>query len=213
MSVKSLIRRPFRYSYFYATIYIIAINVVAWLVSIRYPIVKAYMAMSPLAVHSGYIWQFFTYMFAHDDFSHLFVNMFGLFMFGTSVERSMGSKEFLCYYFFTGIMAGITSYGIFALSGQWNTYLLGASGALFGILLAFAVINPEAKVLLWGIIPIRANVMMIGYTAIEILSQVFSFQQSVAHFTHLAGFAWAWCYFLVRFGIDPAKRLVRRRTT
>ncbi|MCE5256986.1 MAG: rhomboid family intramembrane serine protease [Spirochaetaceae bacterium] len=211
MSAKSLIRRPFKYSYFSATIYIIAINVVAWLVSLRFPIIKAYMAMSPLAVHSGYVWQFFTYMFAHNDLSHLLVNMLGLFMFGTSVERSMGSKEFLCYYLFTGVMAGITSYAIFALTGAWNTFLLGASGALFGVLLAFAVINPDARVLLWGIIPLRANVMVIGYTAVEIFSQLFSYQQSVAHFTHLAGFAWAWVYFLARFGINPAKRLVHRR--
>jgi len=211
MSAKSLIRRPFRYSYFNVTLYLIGINVLVWLVGIRIPMLTAYLALNPIAVNHGYVWQFVTYMFAHEGFTHLFVNMFGLFMFGTIVERSMGSKEFLLYYLFTGTLAGITSYGIFVLTGAWYTYLLGASGALFAVMLAFAVINPDARVLLWGIIPLRANVMVIGYTAIELLSQIFSLQTSVAHFTHLAGFAWAWGYFVARFGINPAKRLVDKR--
>lgn len=211
MANVSILRRPFKYSYFNATLYLIAANILFFALSYIFPPLKAYMALNPVAVLSGYLWQPITYMFAHADITHLLVNMIGLFFFGTQVERSMGSKEFLLFYFITGILAGVVSFGIFVAMGAWYTMLLGASGAIFAVLLAFAIVNPDAMIYLYGLIPIRAPVMVLGYAGIEIASQLFSFQNSVAHFTHLAGFAWAWIYFLARFGINPAKRLFRRR--
>lgn len=211
MSVTSIVRKPFRYSYFNATLYIIAANILFFAASYIFPALKAYMALNPVAVLSGYLWQPVTYMFAHADLTHLFVNMLGLFFFGTQVERSIGSKEFLLFYFLTGALAGLASFGIYVATGAWYTTLLGASGALFAVLLAFAIVNPEAQIYLYGLIPIRAPVMVIGYAGIEVASQLFSFRNSVAHLTHLAGFLWAWLYFLARFGINPAKRLFRRR--
>ena len=211
MANVSILRRPFRYSYFNATLYLIAANILFFALSYIFPPLKAYMALNPVAMLSGYLWQPITYMFAHADITHLLVNMIGLFFFGTQVERSMGSKEFLLFYFVTGILAGIVSFGIFVAMGAWYTMLLGASGAIFAVLLAFAIVDPDAMIYLYGLIPIRAPVMVLGYAGIEIASQLFSFQNSVAHFTHLAGFAWAWIYFLARFGINPVKRLFRRR--
>ncbi len=211
MESRSILRKPFSYSYFNATLYLIAANILIFAVSYLIPTLTAYMALNPAAVLSGYIWQPLTYMFAHADISHLLVNMLGLFFFGTQVERSMGSKEFLLFYFATGLLAGLVSFGIYVATGAWYTMLLGASGAVFAVLLAFAVVNPEALIYLYGIIPIRAPVMVLGYAGIEIASQLFSFRSSVAHLTHLAGFLWAWLYFLVRFGINPAKRLFSRR--
>ena len=210
MSVTSIVRKPFRYSYFNATLYIIAANILFFALSYIFPTLKAYMALNPVAVLSGYLWQPVTYMFAHADLTHLFVNMLGLFFFGTQVERSMGSKEFLLFYFLTGTLAGLASFGIYVATGAWYTTLLGASGALFAVLLAFAIVNPEAQIYLYGLIPIRAPIMVIGYAGIEVASQLFSFRNSVAHLTHLAGFLWAWLYFLARFGINPVKRLFRR---
>jgi len=210
MAEKSLIRRPFRYSFFNATLYLIAANILIFALGYVAPSSRIYMALNPAAVMSGYVWQFLTYMFAHASLSHLFVNMLGLFFFGAAVERSMGSKEFLLFYFVTGMLAGMVSFVIFALTGSWYTMLLGASGAVFAVLLAFAILNPSAMIYLYGILPIRAPVMVLGYAAIEIVSQVVSFRSSVAHFTHLAGFGLAWVYFLVRFGINPAKRLFRK---
>lgn len=169
------------------------------------------MALNPAAVLSGYVWQFVTYMFAHANFSHLFVNMLGLFFFGPPIERKMGSKEFLLYYFLTGTLAGIASFAIFALTGAWYTMLVGASGALFAVLLAFAIIEPDAMVYLYGIIPLKAPVMVLGYAGIEIVSQLLNFRSSVAHLTHLAGFVFGWLYFLVRFRVNPLKRLISRR--
>lgn len=211
MNSVPLLRRPFRYGYFNATLYIIAANIVCFAAGYAFPAVQYYMALNPAAVMSGCVWQLFTYMFAHADITHLLVNMIGLFIFGRHVERSMGSKEFLLYYLLTGFLAGVFSFAVYAFAGAWRTILLGASGAIFSLLLAFAVVNPDAIVYLYGIIPLKAPVMVLGYAGIEIASQVFSFGASVAHLTHLAGFAWGWIYFAARFGINPAKRLFRRR--
>jgi membrane associated rhomboid family serine protease len=211
MGNTSLLRRPFRYSYFNATLYLIAINTILFAISYIVPSLNDFLSLNPGAVLSGYVWQIATYMFAHANLSHLFFNMLGLFFFGRPVERSMGSREFLLFYFLSGILAGLISFLIFVIAGAWNIMLLGASGAIFAVLLAFAILYPDALIYLYGIIPLRAPVMVLGYAAIEIGSQILSFSTSVAHYTHLAGFATGWLYFLVRFGVNPAKRLFRRK--
>jgi len=116
----------------------------------------------------------------------------------------------LLYYLLSGLFAGIASFAIYALSGAWGTMLLGASGAIFALLLAFAVLYPRAIVYIYGIIPIRAPVMVIGYTAIEIFSSFRGAASSVAHLTHLAGFVAGAAYFPVRLGVNPFKRLRER---
>jgi membrane associated rhomboid family serine protease len=210
MAKQSILRKPFKYVQFNATLYLIAANILLFALGYLSPRTKVYMALNPAALLSGYVWQLVTYMFAHANLSHLFVNMLGLFFFGSHVERSMGSKEFLLFYFITGTLSGFISFIIFAVTGSWYSILLGASGAVFAVLLAFAILNPQAMIYVYGILPIRAPVMVLGYAAIEIASQVFSFRSSVAHFTHLAGFATAWLYFIARFGIRPEKRLFKK---
>jgi Uncharacterized membrane protein (homolog of Drosophila rhomboid) len=192
-----MIRKPFRYSYFNATLYLIAANILFFALGYVFPLIKVYMALNPAALLSGFVWQILSYMFAHADISHLLVNMLGLFIFGTAVERSMGSKEFLLFYLLTGTLAGITSFGIYVATGSWYTMLLGSSGAVYALLLAFAVLNPEARIFLYGILPVRAPILVLGYAGIEIASQLFSFRSSVAHLTHLAGFFWSWLYFVL----------------
>ena len=212
MASTSLLRKPFRYTYFNATLYLIAINVLVFAVSYMFPTLNDYLALNPAMVLSGYVWQVFTYMFAHANLAHIFFNMIGLFFFGRAVERSIGSKEFLLFYLLSGVLAGLISFLIFVVAGAWNIMLLGASGAIFSLLLAFAILYPDALVYIYGIVPLRAPVMVLGYAAIEIGSQILSFSTSVAHYTHLAGFAVGWVYFLARFGINPAKRLFRRKS-
>lgn len=211
MRSNSLIRRPFRYSYFNATLYLIAANILVFATGYFAPSLKLALALNPAAFASGWLWQAATYLFVHADLSHLFVNMIGLFFFGTQVERSMGSKEFLVFYFTTGILAGLASFAIYAATGAWYTLLVGASGAIFAVLLAFAVANPEARIFIYGILPVRAPLLVLGYAAIELASQVFSFRSGVAHLTHLAGFGFSWAYLALRFGINPAKRLFGKR--
>ncbi|TXT42443.1 MAG: rhomboid family protein [Spirochaetes bacterium] len=210
MPNQSILKKPFRYQYFNATLYLIAVNVGLFALGYAFPQSKLLMALNPRAVVSGYVWQIFTYMFAHADLSHLAVNMLGLFFFGTHVERNLGSREFILFYTLSGILAGVASLVIFAATSAWYTVLLGASGAVFAVLLAFAILDPKAMIYIYGIIPVRAPYLVLGYAGIELLSQMFSFRSSVAHLTHLAGFAVAWLYFLVRFGINPWNRLFRR---
>lgn len=207
----SLIRKPFAYSYFNATLYLIAANILVFAAGYALPSLKLWLALNPAALVSGWVWQPATYLFVHADLSHLLVNMIGLFFFGTQVERSMGSKEFLLFYFTTGILAGLISFAIYAVTGAWYTLLIGASGAVFAILLAFAVANPEARIFIYGILPVKAPFLVLGYAAIELASQVFSLRSGVAHLTHLAGFGLSWAYLVIRFGIKPGKRLFGKR--
>jgi membrane associated rhomboid family serine protease len=167
--------------------------------------------MIPLAVLSGRVWTFITYMFFHDGFSHIFFNMFALFVFGTRVERQMGSREFLLFYFITGIMAGVFSFILYYVTGTYLVALMGASGAIFAVQLAYAVFFPNSIIYIWGILPLRASVMVLGFTALETFSMVTGRGGNVAHFTHLAGFAFAWLYFLVRLGMNPWHFLTGRR--
>jgi len=210
MDHNSVLRRPLRFRFFNATLYLIAANVLIFALGYVWPMLTYVLALNPQAVMAGWVWQVFTYMFAHANLTHLFVNMLGLFFFGRPVERTLGSSEFLLYYLLSGLFAGIASFAIYALSGAWNTMLLGASGAIFALLLAFAVLYPRAMVYLYGIIPIRAPVMVIGYTAIEILSSFLGAASSVAHLTHLAGFVAGAAYFPVRLGVNPFRRLRER---
>jgi membrane associated rhomboid family serine protease len=87
---------------------------------------------------------------------------------------------------------------------------MGASGAIFAVELAYAVFYPDSIIYLWGILPLRAPVMVLGFTALELFSSVFGMNSGVAHLTHLAGFGFAWLYLLIRMGINPWKRLRMR---
>ncbi len=208
----NFLRKPFRYTYANATFIIIGLNLLAFIAQYAFPYATAYLALRPTAVlRAGAVWQFATYMFAHGSLSHLFVNMFGLFVFGTQVERHIGTKEFVLYYLATGILAGVFSFVVYLATGALNVYLLGASGALFAVMLAYATFFPSSVIYLWGILPMRAPVLVLGYTAIEVSSMLFSFNRGVAHLTHLAGFGFAYLYFLVRFGANPWRSFFGRR--
>jgi membrane associated rhomboid family serine protease len=169
-----------------------------------------YLAMIPAAVLKGRIWTFVTYMFFHGGFSHIFFNMFALFVFGVQVERYIGSREFLLYYFVTGIFAGIFSFVMYFITGAYFIALMGASGAIFAVQLAYAVFFPQSIIYIWGILPLRAPVMVLGFTALEVIMMVTGMGGNIAHVTHLAGFGFGWLYFRLRFGISPWRRLTGR---
>jgi len=169
------------------------------------------LAMMPQAViKNGAIWTFITYMFMHGGFQHIFFNMLGLFIFGMHVERQMGSKEFLLFYFVTGALAGIFSFIMYCLTGNFLVSLVGASGAVYAVQLAYAVFFPTSVIYIWGIIPLRAPVMVLGFTALSLFFIITGGGGNVAHLTHLAGFGFAWIYFMVRFGVSPLRRLMGR---
>jgi len=205
----STIRQPFRYENNGAVYWLIGINVLVF-VAIYYLGLRRltyYLSMIPgLVIQRGWIWTFVTYMFVHGGFSHILFNMLALFIFGMHVERQMGSREFLLFYFLTGTLAGIFSFVVYYFTGAYGVILMGASGAIFAVELAYAVFFPTSIIYIWGILPLRAPVMVLGFTALELVSSIFSLNQGVAHLTHLAGFGFAWLYFVIRFGINPWRR-------
>lgn len=202
--MNSIINRKFRYTFSNSAVALIAVNCIVYLVTyMLFPALAYYLAMIPSAVLYGhYYWQFVTYMFVHGGIWHLFSNMLGLFIFGSAVERSVGTREFLLFYFLTGTLSGIASFFVFLLTGT-NAILLGASGALYALMLLFSVIYPRAVILVFGILPVRAPVLVLLYFAIELFSQMGSYGGSVAHMTHLSGLVFAFLYCLIRLRIKP----------
>ena len=140
--------------------------------------------LSPRAVLTrGFVWQLFTYMFLHGGFWHLILNMFIIWMFGSQLEAVWGGERFLRYYLICGLGGALFSF-IFA----YNTLVIGASGAGYGILLAYAVLFPYNQIYVWGIFPVRARTLVIVLAAIEFLSGI-SGGDGIAHFAHLGGMA------------------------
>lgn len=198
---------------------LLIINLLLWLAGItfvHYSIdLNTYLGLHYWSANSFNPVQFITYMFMHANFMHLFFNMLGLYMFGVVLEQVLGPKKFLFYYFVTGIGAAIVqeltwtinilpvieqvntalSHGASAnLIEQKNMFLnqfvtIGASGAVFGLLLAFGMLFPEQPVFLIFLpIPIKAKYFVPIYALIELVLGVGNFSfDNIAHFAHLGG--------------------------
>ena len=193
--------------------WLIGINILVFaageLLGIRQTLVLR-LSMIPVLVMNGQVWTFVTYMFMHGGLAHLLFNMFGLFIFGTQVERQMGSREFILFYLVTGALAGVLSFLIYLNAGTPFVALMGASGALYAVMLAYAVFFPDSIIYVWGILPLRAPTMVFGFVALGLFMQLTGTGGNVAHLTHLAGFAFGWIYFVARFRISPWRRLTGR---
>jgi membrane associated rhomboid family serine protease len=176
-----------------------------------------YLGLRPILVlEKFYLWQPFTYMFLHGGFLHIFLNMYALLIFGIPVEQAWGSRRFLLYYVFTGTGAGITILVINTLLGGVNyiTPTIGASGAVFGLLLAFGMLFPDAEILIFFIIPMRAKFLVILYGGIELYSLISSSGQSpVSHAGHLGGILFGLIFFLIirKRGISFKSKLIKAR--
>jgi membrane associated rhomboid family serine protease len=202
------LRRSFAYRYDGVVLWLVGINVLVFLAGQVFgqnSIVLRFSMIPAAVISQRWVWTFVTYMFLHADFGHIFFNMFALFMFGTQVERQMGSKEFLLFYFVSGVLAGLFSFLVYYFTGQYWISLMGASGAIFAVQLAYAVFYPNAVVYLLGLLPLRAPIMVLGFTALELVSLITGQGGNVAHITHLAGFGFAWLYFLIRLGTNPIR--------
>ena len=141
-------------------------------------------------------------MFVHANVSHLFNNMLSLLVFSIILERAIGTKEFLLYYLLCGTLAGIASYFAYLALGA-NVVLLGASGAVYAVMLLFAVMFPQARLFFFGILPIRAPLLVLIFFLIEFFSQ-FAYD-GVAHATHLFGMLFGYIYIRVRLRIKPLR--------
>jgi membrane associated rhomboid family serine protease len=151
-------------------------------------------------------WTLVTYMFLHQGLMHILFNMLALYFFGPRVEQRIGSERFFALYFISGITGGVLSYFFTPLAP-----ILGASGAVYGVLLAYARFWPRDQIYIWGILPVEVRWLVIFYTALSLWGG-FSGGSGVAHFAHLGGFAGAYLYLLFIERHQGAKRFRRTAT-
>lgn len=180
----------------YAVNVLLIINIVAFLIDQIFPL-SHYMGLYYFGSPFFHIFQPVTYMFMHGGFMHLFFNMFALWMFGRSIEMAWGYKRFLIFYFVCGIGAALVQ-ELGQLFGLINPYSMtvGASGAVYGILLAFGLTFPNERLFIIPIpIPIKAKYFVMGYVVIELL-EGFGAADGVAHFAHLGGMLFGAILFL-----------------
>lgn len=144
------------------------------------------------------IWQPLTHMFVHGGFWHLFFNMYALFIFGSVVEQIIGEKKFLTLYFVCGLGAAALHIGVQALFGGSSIPCVGASGAIYGIIMAYAMLFPNAQLtLLFPPVTLSAKKMVLIFLGIEIVAGVFGSGQllnvsdGIAHFAHIGGMLFA----------------------
>jgi membrane associated rhomboid family serine protease len=150
------------------------------------------LALWPLS-HGFAPWQLVTYGFLHGGWAHIFFNMLGLYMFGSDIERLFGSRYFLAYYFACLVSAALCQLLVIALAGGPGFPTVGASGALYGLLLAFGMYFPRRMVMLiFPPIPMQARVFVIVFGALELFLGVTGTAAGVAHFAHLGGMLGGW---------------------
>jgi membrane associated rhomboid family serine protease len=158
-------------------------------------------------------WQLVTYAFMHGGWTHILFNMFALFMFGGAIERTFGRAHYIIYYFVCAIVAALAQ----LIVVQWFTHgfypTLGASGAIFGLLLAFGMLYPHEKMMLIFLpVPMPAWLFVTGYAAVELFMGVTGTQAGVAHFAHLGGMVGGIVliqYWRGKLPIKPKRRLTR----
>lgn len=158
-------------------------------------------SFSAFATQSGsfHLWQPFTYMFMHADFTHIFCNMFAVLMFGPALEHEWGERKFLTYYLVCGVGAAIIQELVWmAFIPGHVAVTIGASGAVFGILFAFGWLFPDTPLYLLFIpVPIRARIFVMVYAVIELFAGLANFAgDNVAHFAHLGGMLFGWLLIL-----------------
>jgi membrane associated rhomboid family serine protease len=146
-------------------------------------------------------WQLFTYMFLHGGLSHVLMNMLVLWMFGMELEHIWGSKKFLIYYTLCGLGGGIAHLIISPLLGDTNWVpLVGASGAIFGLLIAFGLLFPDRPIYLYFFIPIRAKYFVAIYMGLEFMFLYSGSSDGISHLAHLGGAVVGIVYMLVTVG-------------
>ncbi len=169
---------------------LIIINCLGLMATTIFPTLSLYLGLHSPQSPMFKLYQVVTYMFLHGSLSHLFFNMFALWMFGRTLENIMGAKRFLTYYMVCGVGAGLLQLGIGVVSPYYLT--VGASGAVFGLLLAFGMLFPNAVImLLIPPIPIKAKWFVVIYGVLELFLGMGNFSgDNIAHFAHLGGMLW-----------------------
>ena len=178
---------------------LIAINVAAFLVAFFQPAVTLWLGLRPADVFGGFrLWQPLTYMFLHGGIGHILFNMLALWMFGTELERMWGSRFFTKYYLITGLGAGATQLVLGFFPGAFGNQMyyaltIGASGAVYGVLLAYALYFPNRPILMFLLFPIPAKYFVMISGGIALLLSL-SGPGGIAHTAHLGGLVTGYLY-------------------
>jgi membrane associated rhomboid family serine protease len=161
-------------------------------------------------------WGLLTYMFLHGNFMHILFNMIGLFFFGPRLESRIGSRDFIRMYLLAGLAGALLHLAV-GFGGAFvdmpfdpRIGLVGASGAVFGVLYGFAHYWPHERIYIWGVLPIPSRVMVIALAGISIYSGFTGAGAGIAHFAHLGGFVGGWGYLKIR---ERRSEAFRRRAT
>lgn len=146
-------------------------------------------------VHYFAIWQLVTYLFLHSpyEFSHILFNMLSLWMFGSDLERTWGTRRFLQFYFLCGVAAGLCVVAGNYLYGTPDTRTIGASGAIYGVMMAFAMLFPDTTII-FILFPIRAKYFVMILGALAFLSSLRAGGGTVSHVAHLGGLVFGYLY-------------------
>jgi membrane associated rhomboid family serine protease len=174
---------------------LVIINIAMFVLEALAPSITAYLGLMPAAVfQQGRIWQLVTYMFLHGTIGHIFFNMLALWLFGTELERMWGTPFFLRYYFATGIAAAVStilfSTAPFAFTARmYYSVTIGASGAIYGLLLAYGLSFPNRPIYVYLVFPIPAKYFVMIMGGIALLSSIGDTGGGIAHIAHLGGLA------------------------
>jgi membrane associated rhomboid family serine protease len=177
----------------------VACFVAGWLA----PVIIRYLGLSPDSViRHFWIWQPVTYLFLHSGPAHILFNMLALWMFGVELERLWGRTFFLKYYFVTGIGAAVTTLLLSLIPGGfgdllWNTVTVGASGAIYGLLLAYALYFPDRPIFVMALFPIPAKYFVLIMGGFALMSSMGGNQGGVANTAHLGGLVAGYLYLKV----------------
>ena len=196
---------------------LIIVNVVMYLVSLVVPTMVLQLGLTPRSVFEQLtVYQLVSYMFLHGDISHLLFNMLALWMFGTDLERTWGTRFFTKYYFVTGIGAGVITL-LWALGPLpfaetlHYSIVIGASGAIYGMLLAYAMYFPHRVILLFLVFPVQARYAVMIFGAMAFIFSLGAGGSGVAHTAHLGGLIVGYVYLkMLRGGGGPLQELKYR---
>ena len=180
-------------------------NIVLFVLTSAAPVATEQLKLVPFLILSR-PWTLVTYMFLHANVSHILFNMLGLFFFGPRLEIELGGRQFLWLYFISGLSGALLS------MLQPHAAIIGASGAVFGVMLGFARYWPRVQIYIWGILPVEARMLVIVLTGIELLGVRGIGDAGVAHFAHLGGFLGAFLYLKWSESHSPGAKFKARAT-
>lgn len=195
-------------------------NAGVFLFTLAFGAVVRYLQFTPSTMYLM-PWTVVTYMFVHAGFFHLFINMLALFFFGPPLEDRWGGREFLKFYFLTGAGGALLSFVIFLVFLTFQTAnlaasaasIVGASAAVYGVMVAFAMYWPDNPIYIWGIFPVKAKYLVGLLVGISLFSSVSGGGSNVAHLAHLGGAVAAFAYLKSPWAPSQWGNVVRRRSS